>query len=51
LTLCGGLSDGDSNVLTAIPIIGRRSKEEKSSASIVIAEPGSLLWNLEAAAV
>jgi hypothetical protein len=51
LTLCGGLSGGDSNVLTAIPIIGRRSKEEKSSASIVIAKPKSLLCILDAVAV
>jgi hypothetical protein len=49
-TLCGGLSGGDSNVLTAIPIIGR-AKGEGASASIVIAKPKSLLCSLDAVAV
>jgi hypothetical protein len=50
LTLCGGLSGGDSNMLTAIPTIGR-AKGEGASASIVIAKPKSLLWILDAVAV
>lgn len=50
LTLCGGLSGGDSNVFPAIPIVGR-AKGEGASASIVIAEPKSLLWILDAVAV
>ena len=49
-TICGGLSGGDSNVLTAIPIIGR-AKGEGASASIVIAKPKSLFWILDAVAV
>ena len=50
LTLCGGLSGGDSNVLIEIPIIGR-AKGEGASASIVIAKPKSLLWILDELAV
>jgi hypothetical protein len=49
-TLCGGLSGGDSNVPTAIPIIGRE-KGDGTSLSIVIAKPKSLLCILDAVAV
>jgi len=50
LTPCGGLSGGDFNMPTAIPIIGR-TEEEGASASIAIAKPKSLLWILDAVAV
>jgi len=50
LTLCGGLSGGDSNVLTAIPIIGG-AKAEGASASTVIAKPKSLLCIFDVVAV
>jgi hypothetical protein len=50
LTLCGGLSGGDSNVLIAIPISGWHI-EAGTSTSIVFAKPKSLLCILDAVAV